>query len=102
MIVSHGSGLTSFPKDDPLAGAGAAIAAVLGVAAGAHSRVESHGRSGTPTKSPARRVGGHRDDPGGEGNPGIRRSSRGGACRPDGTAGGPELRSGDRKEHQYA
>src|SRR5262245_17288208 len=69
-IRANGSGITSFPKDDALAGAGSATAAVPGAVAGAHPGAESHGRPGTPTKPPAGRAGGHRDDPGGEGKPG--------------------------------
>src|SRR5439155_17549340 len=77
IIEANGSGFTSFPKDDALAGAGAAIATVPGPVAGAHPGVESNGCTGTPTKHHAGRVGDHRDVAGGEGKPRNRRS-RGG------------------------
>src|SRR5438093_4928178 len=100
IIDPDGSGFTSFPKDDALAGAGAATATVPRPAASAHPGVESNGRTGTPTKPPAGRVGGHRDDPGGEGKPGNGRSRGGRSARPCRATGGREFRSGHgKKQH---
>src|SRR5439155_25993136 len=82
ILQANGSGFTSFPKDDALASAGAAIATVPGPVAGPHPGVESNGRTGTPTKPHSGRVGDHRDVAGREGKPGNRRSRGGRSGRP--------------------
>src|SRR5438309_4826811 len=91
---ANGPGLTSFAKDDAVAGARSATATVSGAIAGAHAGIEGNGRAGTPAEPCVGGGGGDGNDAGGKGRPRGRRSRPRG--RPNGTAGGRDIRSGHR------